>query len=142
MPMLIILFGLAPPSPEMLETPAGRLKFMKESLATHELHPDDDPAMTYRLLPEPVIRFRNTLGLLPKPFARYGKPGTGVVDGALFAYVLTTDPDVYLMIEARAGQGGPEWQYAFAPASVWALKGSWKGEEVWSLPYREAWTDR
>ena len=46
------------------------------------------------------------------------------------------------MIEARAGKDGPEWQFAFAPASVYPLKGSWKGKEVWSVPYREAWADR
>jgi hypothetical protein len=46
------------------------------------------------------------------------------------------------MIEARAGKEGLEWQYAFAPASIYALTASWKGKEVWSLPYREAWTDR
>jgi hypothetical protein len=215
---------------------------MKESLAEHVVHPADDPATTYRLLPDPVLRFKNTLGvltdganflwlgandrpeatvqifqrwdgawyqefsslstvpisvgsvwqptrpgvafqpipgaprpaetperrflqirelaegftadvhfrqqswhslrMLTKPFSRYGKPGTGVVDGALFAFVLTTDPDVYLMIEARTGKDGSEWQYAFAPAAVWALKGSWKRKEVWSLPYREPGTDR
>ena len=39
-----------------------------------------------------------TLRMLSKPFARYGKPGSA---RALFAYVLTTDPEAYLMLEAR-----------------------------------------
>ncbi|MDR3636293.1 MAG: hypothetical protein P4L84_20995 [Isosphaeraceae bacterium] len=81
------------------------------------------------------------LRLLTKPFARYGKPDSDVSDGALFAYVLTTDPEVYLVIEARPGPDGPEWQYGFAPASIDPLRVSWKNREVWSLPYREAWTD-
>jgi hypothetical protein len=76
------------------------------------------------------------LRLLPKPFARYGKPGSDVTDGALFAYVLTTDPEVYLMIEARKGSNGPEWQYAFAPMSVYGLRGLCKGRVVWSLDFR------
>jgi hypothetical protein len=76
------------------------------------------------------------LRLLPKPLARYGKPGSEVTDGALFTYVLTTDPEVFLMIEARAGKGGPEWQYAFAPSSIFPLQGLWKGQVVWSLAFR------
>jgi hypothetical protein len=81
------------------------------------------------------------LRMLTKPFTRYGKPGTPIIEGVLLAYVLTTDPEVYLMIEAREGRSGPEWQYAFAPASIDPLRGLWKKKEVWSLPYREAWTD-
>ena len=69
---------------------------------------------------------------------RYGKPGSDVIDGALFAYVLTTDPEVYLMIEARKGKDGPEWQYAFAPMSVYGLRGSCKGQVVWSVPFRRS----
>jgi hypothetical protein len=81
------------------------------------------------------------LRILTKPFARYGKPRTAVIDGVLLACVLTTDPEVYLMIEAREGKGGPEWQYAFAPASIDPVKGLLKKKEVWRLPYRQAWTD-
>ena len=55
--------------------------------------------------------------------------------------MLTTDPEIYLMIEAQEGRGGPKWQYAFAPASIAPLNVFWKKKEVWSLPYREAWTD-
>ena len=51
-----------------------------------------------------------------------------MIDGVLLACVLTTDPEVYLMIEARAGKGGPEWQYAFAPASIDPIKGLGKKE--------------
>jgi hypothetical protein len=77
-----------------------------------------------------------TLRLLTKPFARYGKPGSEVIDGALFCYVLTTDPEVYLMLEARRGRDGPEWQFAFAPMTVYPVRGLWKGKNVWELGYR------
>jgi hypothetical protein len=87
----------------------------------------------------------NTLRMLTKPLARYGKAATGsklkVIDGALFAYVLTTDPEAYLVLEAREGKNGPEWQYALAPESIYALRASWDRREVWSLPYRQAWQD-
>jgi hypothetical protein len=34
------------------------------------------------------------------------------------------------------GKDGPEWQYAFAPMSVYGLRGSCKGQLVWSLDFR------
>jgi hypothetical protein len=76
------------------------------------------------------------LRMLTRPLARYGKPGAEATDGAVFAYVLTTDPEVYLKLEARAGKDGAEWQYAFAPMTIHAVRASWKGQAVWELPNR------
>jgi len=76
-----------------------------------------------------------TLRLLSKPFARYGKAGTDVLDGALFCFVLTTDPEVLLMLEARRGGHGFEWQYAFAPMTIYPVRASWKGKKVWEREY-------
>lgn len=79
----------------------------------------------------------NDLRLLPRPWHRYGKAGSGVEDGALFALVLGTDPEVFLLIEARPGPGGgPRWHYALAPMSSFELKVAHKGAEVWALPWR------
>ena len=250
LPLVLGLLGQAEAPAPGTETPdeiAARLELMKGAVAKYAVHPADDPAARYRLQPEPVLRFKNTVGdaedgaiflwlgaddrpeaavqvfahrngnwfheftslstrpivaetgprpawstteagiefkpvpgapkpaesseqrlrqmhallndflaendfgnkgwqklrLLPKPFARYGKPGPGPgpIDGALFSYVLTTDPEVYLLLEARPGKDGkgPEWHYGFAPMTVYPVRGSWKGREVWSLPYREAW---
>jgi hypothetical protein len=77
---------------------------------------------------------------MPNPFARYGRPATPLIDGAVFCFALGTDPEAYLILEARAGRDGPEWQYAFAPQTSYALKASWKGREVWSVPNRLPWT--
>ena len=73
------------------------------------------------------------LRLLPKPFARYGREGSGVVDGALFCFSLTTDPEAYLMLEARLEKDKdvPVWQYAIAPSTFYPLRASWKGKPVW-----------
>jgi len=76
------------------------------------------------------------LRLLPKPLARYGKPGATPEDGAIFGLVLGSDPEAFLMIEARPGPTGPEWQSAFAPMTCYPLKGSCKGKAVWELPLR------
>ncbi len=77
---------------------------------------------------------------MPKPFARYGKPRTPLLDGAVFGFALGTDPEAYLLLEARPGKDGPEWQFAFAPQTSYALKASWKGREVWDVPNRRPWT--
>jgi hypothetical protein len=78
------------------------------------------------------------LRLLPKPLLRYGKAGSGVEDGALFAFVLGTDPEVVLMIESRPDpSGGLRWEYALAPMTSFEVKVSWKGDPVWTLPWRK-----
>jgi hypothetical protein len=74
-----------------------------------------------------------TLRLLSKPFARYGEPNTSVEDGALFCYVLTTDPEAYLMLEVQTGKERPAWYYSFAPSTTYPLRASIKGEQVWTL---------
>lgn len=76
------------------------------------------------------------LRMLATPIARYGKAGGTPEDGALFAFVEGTDPEAFLFIEARPGEGGLEWQYACAPMSCWPLKIERKGQVVWSLPFR------
>jgi hypothetical protein len=79
-------------------------------------------------------RVWNKLRLLTKPFARYGKPGSEVQDGAIFCFAHGTDPEVLLMLESRPGKNGPEWQYAFAPMTTFAANAFWKGKEIWSKP--------
>jgi hypothetical protein len=76
------------------------------------------------------------LRILPTPITRYGKPGGTPEDGALFAFVEGTDPEVFLFLEARPSNGALEWQYALAPMTCWALKVERQGQGVWSLPRR------
>jgi len=76
------------------------------------------------------------LRLLPTPVTRYGGPATKLLDGALYAFVFGTDPEVFLFLEARAEHEGPQWRYALAPMSAFALKGSYRGNAVWEVPYR------
>ena len=76
------------------------------------------------------------LRLLTTPIVRYGKSGGTPEDGAAFAFVEGTDPEVFLFVESRAGKAGPDWQYALAPMGCWAAKVKHKGREVWDLPRR------
>jgi hypothetical protein len=76
----------------------------------------------------------NQLRLLIKPFARYGKPGSDVQDGALFCFAQGTDPEALLLLESRPGKDGSEWQFAFAPMTGFAVNASWKGRAIWTKP--------
>jgi hypothetical protein len=74
--------------------------------------------------------------LLPTPVTRYGGPTTKLLDGALFAFVLGTDPEVFLFLEVVSDQEHLQWRYALAPMSAFALKGSYQGKAVWEVPDR------
>ncbi|HWB07840.1 MAG TPA: hypothetical protein VG826_01255 [Pirellulales bacterium] len=59
---------------------------------------------------------RRELRLLPAPLYRYESTDPDVVDGALFAFVCSvgTDPEAFLLLEARQTAEGPRWRYALA----------------------------
>jgi hypothetical protein len=109
--------------------------------------PADTPQLRLRQMHALAEQFRaeddfwgrgwTKLRLLPRPISRYGKPDGTPQDGALFAFVLGTDPEAFLFIEARKGTKELEWQYAFAPMSCWALKAEHQGQPVWSLTQRD-----
>jgi len=65
--------------------------------------------------------------LLTQPIHRYSDDKTGT-DGAIFVYGDTTDPQVFLLVEAR----GEKWQMAFARSNVLGLYADSAGERIWS----------
>jgi hypothetical protein len=119
-----VSFQPIPGAPKPAGSAAARLRQMRDLAA--EFRAEDDF----------WGRGWNVLRLLPTPISRYGKVGGTPEDGALFAFVLGTDPESFLFIEARSAANGLEWQYAFAPMTCWALKAEHKGRSVWSLPNR------
>jgi hypothetical protein len=108
--------------------------------------PDDDAAGRLAQMRAIVGRFSSCeflrgvlLDLKPaaEPFYRYELGGDDkdptLVDGALFTFshAPSGDPEVLLMIEARAADGGARWEYApvrFTNSKAW-LK--YNGVEVW-----------
>ncbi|HEX5103103.1 MAG TPA: hypothetical protein VFV87_04800 [Pirellulaceae bacterium] len=70
------------------------------------------------------------LRLLTQPLFRYEPEDKRVLDGALFAFSLGTDPEVLLMIEARPVASGNQWQFALARFHYVDLKGFYKDREV------------
>ena len=77
---------------------------------------------------------RLDLRLLSTPLYRYPACKRGVIDGALFALVSTegTDPEVLLILEARAEDGKTCWQYACGRFGSRNLHVQRKDKEVWS----------
>ena len=56
----------------------------------------------------------------------------------LFAFALGTDPEVFLMIESRPDPAGRfRWEYGLAPMTSFEVKAFWKGNQVWTLPWRK-----
>lgn len=75
------------------------------------------------------------LRLLPKPVVRYA--GGPVRDGAVFAHVHTTDPEVLALIESRDSASGPRWHYSLVPMTGYAVEVKLDGRPVWDAPYRK-----
>jgi hypothetical protein len=73
------------------------------------------------------------LRLLPKPLYRYEPKDPALVDGALFAFVLGTDPEFFLLLEANESPRGPRWQYGLARMNDDPLQVTYKGKAIWKV---------
>jgi hypothetical protein len=74
------------------------------------------------------------LRLLSQPIYRYEKTEGDLVDGALFAFALGTDPESLLFLEDRIVDGAPRWHYGLARMNGIAMRANFKGRDVWNLP--------
>lgn len=80
---------------------------------------------------------QEALRLLPRPLYRYDftnakEPDPKLLDGALFAFVQGTDPEIILILEAIGTTEKAEWQCAFARATSGGLEVKRGDELVWS----------
>ena len=69
--------------------------------------------------------------LLPKPLYRYDAARTGTLDGALFAYVVGTDPELLVLLECDTAAAKPEWRFGVARMNRDTIRLKRKGETVW-----------
>ena len=75
---------------------------------------------------------REELRLLSRPLYRYGpKEGGEILDGAVFALVMGTDPEIILLIEAVEEKEKAKWQYAFARRTSGELEARLGDAVVW-----------
>jgi hypothetical protein len=82
------------------------------------------------------------LRLLPQPIHRYTAPKQGILNGGLFAFVEGTDPEIFLLIEAR-GENAATARWQFAATRMVAgeeVRLRHQDQMVWSaeiLPWKE-----
>ena len=106
-------------------TPARRLAQMRQLLGRFLASDEFEGKSRWELAP------------LTTPLARYGKEKSAVLDGALFVFAHGTDPEVFVLIEARKSDDGYVWHYALAPMTGYALKVSLDDKPVWEIGWRQ-----
>jgi hypothetical protein len=73
-----------------------------------------------------------SLRLMPRPLYRYESTDPEVLDGALFAFTYTTDPELLVMVEARKTETGFQYMYGHARMNVGAVTVTYRDQEVWT----------
>lgn len=84
--------------------------------------------------------FRGTkqdLRLLRQPVYRYSEKGK-ILDGGLFIFVLGTDPECCLLLEAYQDGKDYRYRYALAPVTGFRFEVRYKDRLVWSKPPGDA----
>lgn len=71
------------------------------------------------------------LRLLPQPLYRYGRGSSAASDGAIFAYCVVWDPELFVVIESRETAVGRAWHYAPVRFSHLTLMVHHRQEEAW-----------
>jgi hypothetical protein len=110
-------------APRPAESRAERLRQMKrlaEGFSVHAVKtaPDYDEGSIWHLR------------MMAQPVHRYAEEAA--VDGAVFAFAQGTDPEAFLILEARHEKGIGRWQFGMAPACGWELHAKRGDREVWS----------
>ncbi len=107
--------------------------------------PEPNPTRTSRLLQTRQLarRFKlelispkgptTELRLAPRPLFEYSAPKSGVTDGVILSYVVATDPEAILLIEAFDEKGTTGFRYAFARFHFWRLTASDGPTIVWEV---------
>jgi hypothetical protein len=129
-----VRFQPLPDAPEPATTPAGRLVQMRKLARRFSADLADERSG------EEVTR---ELRLLNQPVHRYASESVGVVDGALFALVEVTDPELWILVEAARDGNRTVWRYALARMNSGGVRAALDGKLVQSWPkVLNPWKDR
>ena len=77
------------------------------------------------------LKEKRDLRLQSQPTFRYQAGDPETIDGALFAFVEATDPEVFLCLEARQENGKSAWHYGLARMNSVRVSASYQGQQVW-----------
>jgi hypothetical protein len=78
------------------------------------------------------VEGESDLRLMAQPLYRYPETVVGVLDGAIFSFAMTTDPELLVLLEDREISGHPNWQVAFARFGNKAMTVKDDDKIVWS----------
>ena len=76
---------------------------------------------------------RQEMRLLPQPIYRYAAEKNGVLDGAIFVMVQGTDPEVFLLLEARGKADEARWMFAPARMNSTGFEVRYRDKPAWSV---------
>ena len=124
-------FRVVPDASTPADSPAARLRQMKAIAET----------FTATGAPGFFNQAELHLRLLPREVYRYASQDPQILDGALFAFVDGTDPEVLLLLEAVRSGDGFQWQYALARRTESGLTVRYRDKPVWSVPSAPAARD-
>lgn len=115
-----------PGAPQPAATESGRLVQMKEAI---------------RRFAGTMTGWQNRkdeMRLLPRPLYRYADPGSGLRDGAIFAFVVYgTNPSCLILIELQGADAEHAvWKYGPVRMTDGGLNMRLDGKEVWSADWR------
>jgi hypothetical protein len=121
----------APPPAEARPQRLTQMRALARKFSAACYHPRTGEATALRLLSQPLYRFADEK--------------TRIVDGALFAFVVTNDPELFLLLEAVQGPAEKlEWRYSLARMSSQKLTVRLDDAEVWTVSnyWQDAAEDR
>jgi hypothetical protein len=115
-------YKTVPGAPVPAGSPAARLvqmRTMSSEFVAEKTDRDDDSKQRMRLLTQPVFR--------------YSSKAADVRDGAMFAFVQGTDPEVLLLLEAQGTKSDAVWKFALARMNSTAFSVTYKDKEAWAV---------
>lgn len=96
-----------------------------------KLVPPNKNPIELRLLETPVYRYE----LSDDVAAKIGSAATDLIDGAMFAFVQGTDPEVLLIVEAYEDNDQQKWRYALARMSIVPTQVHHQSNLVWETQW-------
>lgn len=126
-----VAFAPLEPASKPAATAAERLRQMRTLAAEFHVSLRDTRLERERGTPQ-------ELRLLAKPVYRYDSQNPEVIDGAVFAFVVGTDPEALLLLEDRAVDQSSRWEFAFARLNNDRIEARRGENVVWEVSHIDA----
>jgi len=117
------------------KTPAARLGQMRRLASDFSAHLADTRGN--------AAGVKRELRMLKQPVYRYptAEKDATYLDGALFAFVEGTDPELFLLLEAVKAKDGANWHFGLARMNGDEMQVDFRDKKVWSVPTIKDWNN-